>query len=110
MAPNLTKYGTTLGFRIPGLELNTKISKKLAAPYTATSANKSGEAATYSTDEFLQTLNKDDLKKIDLILDAGQLRKVLPSSVVDCTQENATILREGAVPSDRIRKILTQTN
>jgi len=45
---------------------------------------------------------------VALILDGGTAPYGVPSTIVDCTQDPPAIVRHGAVPDDKIRKILAR--
>ena len=83
----------TIAFRCPGDEWLRKIIEKCQAPIFSTSVNRSGqpvlETATAITEEFS--------KEVDLIIDDGDKKGALPSTLV--TIENGTIrvLRQGSV-------------
>lgn len=96
----------TIGMRIPPKKFNTTLAKKLGKPYTATSANKSGEVNTYSVDEVLEQLGKNELSLVDLILDVGKLPGTPPSTMIDTTSVPPKILREGPVTREEIEKAL----
>jgi L-threonylcarbamoyladenylate synthase len=42
--------------------------------------------------------------QIDLVLDGGRVTLGVPSTVLDCTAEPARILREGAIPTRKLRE------
>jgi L-threonylcarbamoyladenylate synthase len=85
------KESTSIGFRIPDFELCTKMLNKLDFPITTTSANKSGlndaqlamEVMTYFGDS------------IDLLVDGGRTQMGKPSTVIDITDDQIKVLREG---------------
>src|SRR3989338_9079965 len=51
---------------------------KLGRPITATSANKAGKGSCYAVQDVLKQLKE---KKVDLVLDAGKLKKRKPSTI-----------------------------
>lgn len=93
----LTGSLPTIGIRIPPVEFNTMLARELGKPYTATSANKSASVNTYTVDDVLSQLTENDLLKIDLILDAGPLPQLPPSTIIDTTTTPPKILREGPI-------------
>jgi L-threonylcarbamoyladenylate synthase len=68
---------------------------------TATSANASGGAATSSADAVLSAL-----PGVDAIVDAGSSRGGAPSTIVAASGRDVTLLRDGAVPWERVLKSL----
>ncbi len=87
--------GDTLGVRMPDYtELLTVISD-LNIPIIGSSANFAGEQTPYSMDE----LNPELLSLVDYVLPGEALGKQV-STVLDCTQEPYTVLRQGAVIVD----------
>lgn len=98
--PNiLTANLPTLGIRIPNNKVTKLLSNCLPFPYTTPSANKSGGTTPYSIDEVLKELDKD---KIDLILNAGKLHEVAPSTIIDLSQTPPKILREGPIKKKKL--------
>lgn len=86
----------TIGLRIPNYRLVKILLSKLNKPLTGTSANISGKPASTKIKAVIsQFKNKKDLP--DLILSAGNLKKSLPSTVIDLTSKKFKILREGEI-------------
>ncbi|KKP74451.1 MAG: hypothetical protein UR68_C0001G0051 [Candidatus Roizmanbacteria bacterium GW2011_GWA2_35_19] len=94
---SLESESGTLGVRIPDNKLMCGLVKKFGKPVTATSANLTGRAPHYSSKSFLANLSDKKKQLIDLLVDAGQLPKNKPSTVVDLTESNIKILRKGDV-------------
>ena len=91
----------TFGFRIPDNAFCMALTQVFGAPITATSANASGFVPLRSVDDILAQLGASAVH-IDLVIDAGELPEVLPSTVVDCTGDMSKVLREGSVPAKEI--------
>lgn len=91
-----SEYGT-LGVRIPAYPLILEIVKAYGKPITATSANASGEKRPYTIQDILDGLSGKQKELIDLILDAGELPKNPPSTVIDTTVETPVVFRQGEV-------------
>ncbi len=87
----------TLGIRIPDYPLILKLVRAFGRPLTATSANVSGRPANYSVASFLNTLSKTKKNLLDLVVDAGNLPKKQPSTVIDTTTGQLRTLRTGAL-------------
>jgi L-threonylcarbamoyladenylate synthase len=95
----------TLGIRVPKSDLILSVVKKLGRPITTTSANKAGDRAPYSVKEIKESFG-ENIEKIDLIIDAGQLENTLPSTLVDLSHKEVKVLREGPVSKEEILKVL----
>lgn len=95
-----SKKKKRVGFRIPGNEFALRLIKKFGKPITATSANISGEGELYKIKDVIKTFDK----KVELILDSGNLSKTKPSTVY-CVVEDR-ILRKGPVSEKKIREVL----
>ncbi len=87
----------TLGVRIPDYSLVTDIVRALGKPITATSANASYKKRPYSIDDILNAISDKQKNLIDLIIDAGELPKNEPSTVVDTTLDQKVVLRQGDI-------------
>jgi tRNA threonylcarbamoyl adenosine modification protein (Sua5/YciO/YrdC/YwlC family) len=74
----------------------------LGGPLTSTSLNAPGEPPASSgseASEVLRRLSGDDV----LLLDTGTLSHSGPSTVVDCTGAEPVVMREGSIPTSRLR-------
>jgi len=71
-------------------------------PLPTTSANISGLSEARTAAGILEQLGD----AVDLVLDGGDAHGGPASTVVDCSAEQARILRVGAIPSKRIVEIL----
>lgn len=99
----LTANLQTLGVRLPDCAFTKKLSGMLNFPYTTPSANRQGEKTPYSIAEVSKVL---DVQKVDLIIDAGQLRKKDPSTIVDLTGKRLKTLRHGPIEDKEIKKAI----
>jgi len=98
----LTAGLNTVGIRIPNNEVTKKLSGLLSFPYTTPSANKSGGVTPYSIDEVKKEL---DIRKVDLILDAGKLLPTPPSTIIDLTKNLPKIIREGSITKNQLMEV-----
>ena len=92
----------TLGIRIPDYPLILKLIATFGKPITSTSANISGGKVPYSISDVLARLPKRKKELIDLIIDAGKLPYRPPSSVIDTTLNEPTLLRQGEVDFNQL--------
>lgn len=98
-------FGTapdTIALRIPKYKLIQDLFKKLNCPLTGTSANISGRPASARIEEVVSQFKNQPPTTFgggglpDLVLDSGNLKKALPSTIVDLTKRKPKILRKGA--------------
>jgi len=82
-----------IGFRIPKYRLVNVLLKKFNLPLTGTSANISGQPPSTKIKEVISQF-KSQKYQLDLILDAGNLPKSKPSTVLDLTKFPPKILRQ----------------
>lgn len=83
--------GTSLAVRVPDHVLLRLLLSRVG-PLTATSANRTGEPPPSSPDT-VRTIFPSGL---DLLLDGGDTPGGAPSTVLDCTGDEAAVLRAGA--------------
>ncbi len=88
-----------VALRVSSCKIACLISKKSNLPIVATSANISGGKNPYTIKEVL----KQGIKA-DLIIDAGKLKKVKPSTIFDV--ERRKVIREGPIKLKEIEKVL----
>jgi L-threonylcarbamoyladenylate synthase len=98
----------TLGIRIPDYKLVIDIIKMLGKPITATSANASYKKRPYKISDILENISDKQKGLIDLIIDAGELPKNDPSTVIDTTLDDTVILRQGEIKLKRKNEILSR--
>lgn len=87
----------TLGVRVPDYPLVIDIIKAFGKPITATSANASYKKRPYAIDDIFNNISNKQRALVDLALDAGQLPKREPSTVVDTTLNEKVVLRQGDI-------------
>lgn len=90
--------------RVPDDPMCRRLIERLGRPITGTSANKTGCPAATTGDEVRAQLGDT----VDYVLDAGRSGGGLPSTVVQVTDDEVTILRQGAIPADVIRAALAE--
>lgn len=91
----------TVGVRMPNHDF-ARALMRASGPLATSSANLSGETNTLTADQVLEQLNG----RIELLLDGGPVPGGVPSTVVDCTQDPPTILRQGAISAEEIQSAL----
>ncbi len=91
----------TVGVRMPDHPFTLALMRQ-TGPLATTSANISGEANTLTAEQVLDQLDG----RVELVLDGGAVPGGVPSTVVDCTQDQPKILRQGAISSEEIQRAL----
>jgi L-threonylcarbamoyladenylate synthase len=109
VATGVESESGTLGVRIPDYPLVLEIVKKLGKPLTATSANASYQRRPYKISDILDNLSSKQKALIDLIIDAGELPHNEPSTVVDTTLDETTILRQGDIKLKKQNEVLSRS-
>jgi L-threonylcarbamoyladenylate synthase len=79
-----------------------EIINAVGGPITGTSANLSGMPACTNAADLLMQLGD----RLPLILDAGDTRAVVPSTIVRLEGDDWMIIREGAISEEEIQKTL----
>jgi len=95
---NLTGGTGKIGVRLCKHPVASALIKAAGSPITGTSANISGNAGC-------SDISKLDMKiaeNADLIIDAGILKGVTGSTIVDLTADFPVVLREGIIPAKDI--------
>ncbi|MBX4191831.1 MAG: threonylcarbamoyl-AMP synthase [Candidatus Doudnabacteria bacterium] len=95
----------TIGIRLPNNKIALELVEKLGKPITTTSANISGQSACYSVLEVKKQFEKS-VKKPDIYLNGGKLKKIKPSTVVLLTGERAKIIRLGPISEKQIKNAI----
>lgn len=69
-------------------------------PIVATSCNIAGEKEITNGKDALERFKN----KVDVIIDGGETKHGLPSSIIKIEEENIIVLREGPIGKDEIEK------
>ena len=91
----------TVAIRVPGHEIARQVARAFDFPVSATSANRSGEPAADSADVVAAAL-----PDVDLLVDGGRAPGGAPSTIISFDNTRPILLREGAVPWERVIKLL----
>ncbi|HIE65440.1 MAG: L-threonylcarbamoyladenylate synthase [Nitrospira sp.] len=105
--PDLLMGGTgKIGIRIPDARLAILLIEAVGLPITATSANLSGRNNPGSAADVEAMLSPDirKIKNVLHILDGGLCGLTLPSTVLDVSESDPRVLREGAISRQRLRE------
>lgn len=96
--PIMISNGKTIGVRMPDHEIALKIIESAGGILPTTSANISGEKTPRSFEE----LDEEFKNRIDIIVDGGVCPIGTASTIIDMSNENIKILREGAISQKQI--------
>jgi L-threonylcarbamoyladenylate synthase len=88
--------------RVSPHPLVARLLKEAGGPLTSTSLNAPGEPPASSGSEAVEVVRRLGARDV-LVIDAGTLPRSGPSTVVDCTGEGPVVLREGSIPTSRLR-------
>lgn len=91
----------TVGVRMPDHAF-CRALMRVTGPLATSSANLSGDSSTTTAQQVLEQLDG----RVELVIDGGPAAGGVPSTVVDCTQSPPTVLREGAISSETIARVL----
>jgi L-threonylcarbamoyladenylate synthase len=83
----------TIGIRVPQHKFCLDLVKAIGKPIISTSANLSGMNGGDRIDE----IERQFADSVDMIINAGNVHDVLPSTIVDVTGKTPKILRQGAI-------------
>jgi tRNA threonylcarbamoyl adenosine modification protein (Sua5/YciO/YrdC/YwlC family) len=103
LIPEIVKgRGSTIGVRMPNCKVAFDLVRASGVPLACPSANLSGRPSPTKAEEVIKELGE----KIDLLLDGGETRIGVESTVLDLTTSPPSILREGALKREEIKEIM----
>lgn len=82
----------TVALRVPKYKILNDLLKKINKPLAQTSVNISGQPPLSKSKDIMETFGKD--KRIDLIIDGGNLKKSKPSKIIELTSSKNKIIRK----------------
>ncbi len=94
--------GDKLGIRVSPSKLVARLLEAVRVPLTATSSNISGKKSCVAANRVFYFFNG----RINLILDGGKSRVFLPSTVLDVSIDEVSLIRLGHIPIDEIRRVV----
>jgi L-threonylcarbamoyladenylate synthase len=97
----------TVAVRVPAHAIARALAETYGHPLTATSANRSGEPAPVEIAEIAEIAEVAGIAAIArdrrvVVLDGGRTPGGAPSTIVDARTTPVRIIRDGAVPSERV--------
>jgi L-threonylcarbamoyladenylate synthase len=109
LVSQLESEHNTIGLRYPDYPFITDLVALYGSPVTATSANLASRPPHYSSHSLLQSLSQRKKDMINLLIDAGELPRNKPSTVVDLSGEQIQTLRSGDIEFSSKDTFLTQS-
>lgn len=103
LPPELTAGTGTIGLRLPGDEAVREFIRACGGALTATSANLAGAPPARTAVEVAVSFPSG----LSLIVDGGATQTTEPSTVLDVSQDNARLIREGAVSWRELQKTIS---
>jgi len=98
----------TVGIRIPDSDFCRNLATLAGVPITATSANLSGDREAYDLKDAIDRLD-GRAARVQLFVDGGTLTSQQPSTIIDLTGQEPRIVRNGALPSDEVRRLTARS-
>ena len=105
ISTKVTAGKTTVGVRVPDNKCAVALLKHCKY-LVGTSANKSGENPSNSISGVILS----SLRGFDAILDGGNIRQGSASTILDLSRRVPKIIREGAITSEEIARVLSTNN
>ena len=102
VAAEISAGTETVGVRMPNDDEVRGLLRQCGGALTATSANPSDQAPAKTAEEAQDYFGD----RIDLIIDGGATRTDLPSTVVDVTENEPSLIREGVITWAEIQTVL----
>ena len=100
--PAYVTHGTgVIGVRVPNMPEIQNMLNELGKPLLVPSANKSGEKPALNSLEVKNIFGNE----IDFVIE-GECGSGLPSTIVDLTEPDARVIREGSISKEEIFKVL----
>ncbi|MGQ9819324.1 MAG: L-threonylcarbamoyladenylate synthase [Candidatus Kapaibacteriales bacterium] len=103
LVPNLVTSGlSTVSIRFPNCFEAIELARLLGRPLAATSANPSGLSSPIDEEE----INPNLAKEVSFVIKRGTTLYKKESTIVDLSYEKPIIRRIGAIPIEKIEKVL----
>ena len=103
--PDIVTSGLdTVGIRMPNDKFLLKVIELLGSPIVATSLNLAGE----ETKTNLDNISKEILNNVDYVIDNGNTKIGVASTVAKIDGKKVEILREGTITKNMIQEVLEE--
>ncbi len=101
--PSILTAGTEkVGLRMPDHKVPLKIVEYSGVPITSTSANPSGKKSPTRAEEVIRYFGD----RVDVVVDGGETKLKVESTVIDTTTYPPKILRLGAITVEEIEEVV----
>ena len=105
--PDIVTSGLdTVGIRMPNDEILLNVIELLGSPIVATSLNLSGEESKTNLDNISQEI----LNNVDYVIDNGNTKIGVASTVAKIDGKKIEILREGTITKNMMQEVLEEEN
>ncbi len=95
----------TVGLRVPSQPALSEIIRRFGRPLAGPSANRSGRLSPTTAAAVAEDLGG----QIEIIIDGGETRIGIESTIVACVDDTPRLLRPGGVPAEHIEAVLGET-
>ncbi len=95
----VTAGGNTVGIRCPDDIIARTLIKLVGVALATTSANITGKPSPKNAEEAKESM----MGRVDYIIDGGQVKLGVESTVVDMSSEEPKLVREGHIPWDELK-------
>ncbi|MFH1126039.1 MAG: L-threonylcarbamoyladenylate synthase [Candidatus Altiarchaeota archaeon] len=82
----------------------SKLVKEVGKPLVSTSVNLSGMPPAVK----IKDIDKEILRKVDLIIDGGETKNKKPNTIVNLTKNQLEVVREGLVKREELEKLVSR--
>ncbi len=91
-----------IAFRVPANDLARRLIAASGGGLPVTSANRSGQPDSTTAERVIEQLDG----RVSIVLDGGTTPGTIPSTIVDCTTDQITVLREGSITRAQLQEAL----
>jgi L-threonylcarbamoyladenylate synthase len=92
----------TIGLRCPNDPITLELIERVGGPLATTSANLSGHSASRT----FSAIDSELLSQVPYAIEDDAVKSGIASTIVDCTGDTPTILREGAIDLPAIEAVI----
>jgi len=96
LAAGVVAKDGTVAFRVTSHSVAARLGRELGAPLVSTSANIAGQEPSYKVEDIIKMFS-NAVDQPDIIIDAGELPRRAPSTIVRVMDGRVEVLRQGEV-------------